>query len=203
MKIEIQADKNKILGGPELIPYLQLELSEDGNAILCTGHRHLGHHMAPIEEWSGRTRIWSTTLSLGSYALADPVVIAALAERVKPLLARVAAGHSVQWGGPNPVGRLSDDASEASVEIERLFQAARWWDHQREVWDADDWLFELGYVGVAKDYSLYVDSNEAAYKAAGERIEADALQQGIVLVNVEHLLHRIRQALRAEAKEEA
>ena len=101
MKIEIQADKNKVLGGPELIPYLKLELREDGNAILCTGHRHLGHHMAPIEEWSGRTRIWSATLSLGSYALVDPVAIEALAERFKPLLARVAAGHSVQ-GWPVP-----------------------------------------------------------------------------------------------------
>lgn len=37
MKIEIQADKNKVLGGPELIPYLKLELREDGSAILCTG----------------------------------------------------------------------------------------------------------------------------------------------------------------------
>ena len=99
MKIEIQADKSEVLGGPELIPYLKLELSEDGNAILCADHRHFSQHMVPIEEWSGRTRVWSATLSPGSYAIADPVAIEALAERLKPLLARVAAGHTVQWGG--------------------------------------------------------------------------------------------------------
>jgi hypothetical protein len=154
MKIGIKADKDEVLGGPDHIPFLKLELSEDGNAILFTGHRHLGHHMAPLEEWSGRKRIWSANLSPGSYALADPVAIEALAERLKPLLHRVAAGHSLRWGGPNPVGRLSDDASEASVEIERLLQAERWWDSQRDVWDADDWLCELGCQGLSPQHRL-------------------------------------------------
>lgn len=202
MKIGIKADKDEVLGGPDHIPYLKLELSEDGNAILCAGHRHLGHHMTPIEEWSGCTRIWSASLYPGSYALADPVAIEVLAERLKPLLVRVAAGHSVHRGGPNPVGRLSDDASEASVEIERLFQVYRWWGDQREIWDADDWLFERGYGGAAKDYGLSAGSGDPAYKAAGKKIEADALQDGVVLVSVEALLRRIRQALRAEAKED-
>ncbi len=143
MKIGIKADKDVVLGGPDLIPYLKLELCEEGNAILFTGHLHSDHHMTPMEEWSGRKRIWSANLSAGSYALADPVAIESLAERLKPLLKRVAEGHSIQWGGPNPVGRLSKDACEASVEIERLFQGQRWWDGQREVWDADDWLYEL------------------------------------------------------------
>lgn len=37
MKIGIKADKDEIIGGPDHIPYLKRELSEDGNAILCTG----------------------------------------------------------------------------------------------------------------------------------------------------------------------
>ena len=102
MKIAINAEKDEVLGGPDHIPYLKLELSEDGNAILCAGHCHLSQHMAPIEEWSGCTRIWTASLSPGSYALADPVAIGALAERLKPLLVRVAAGHSVHRGGPEP-----------------------------------------------------------------------------------------------------
>jgi hypothetical protein len=71
------------------------------------------------------------------------------------------------------------------------------------VWDADDWLFELGYSGAAKDYGLGVYSSEAAYKAAGKKIEADALQYGVVLINTDAVLRRIRQALQAEAKENA
>jgi hypothetical protein len=200
MEIRIRADKDEILGGPDHIPYLKLELSEDGTAIVHAGHRHFDHYRVPMEEWSGRKRIWSASLSPGSYAIADPVMIQSLADRLKPLLKRVAAGHSIQWGGPNPIGRLTDDASEASVEIERLFQAERWWDGQREVWDADDWLYELGYDGAAKDYGLSIDSDDAAYKAAGERMKADACQHGVILVNVDALLHRIRRALQADAK---
>jgi hypothetical protein len=70
------------------------------------------------------------------------------------------------------------------------------------VWDADDWLFELGYLGAAKDYGLGAYSSEAAYKAAGKKIEADALQYGVVLINTDAVLRRIRQALQAEAKED-
>ena len=57
MKIEIKADKDEILGGPDRIPFLKLELSEDGTATLSTGHHDLCRHMAPLEEWSGRKRI--------------------------------------------------------------------------------------------------------------------------------------------------
>ena len=46
-------------------------------------------------------------------------------------------------------------------------------------------------------------SNEAAYKAAGKKAKADALQHGVVLINTDAVLRRIRQALQAEAKEDA
>jgi hypothetical protein len=102
----------------------------------------------------------------------------------------------MDWDGSNY-------ASEASAEVEKLLHGAQWWDREHQVWDADDWLFELGYLGAAKDYDLGVDSNEAAYKSAGKKIEADALRYGIVLTNTDAVLRRIRQALQAEAKEDA
>jgi hypothetical protein len=71
------------------------------------------------------------------------------------------------------------------------------------MWDADDWRFELGYLGAAKDYDLGVYSSEAAYKAAGKKIEADALQYGVVLINTDAAHRLIRQAFQAEAKENA
>ncbi len=46
-------------------------------------------------------------------------------------------------------------------------------------------------------------SNEAAYRAAGVKMKADALHYGVVLVNVDAVLTRIRRALQAEAKEDA
>ena len=93
--------------------------------------------------------------------------------------------------------------AKPALKLKRLLHDAQWWDRQREVWDADDWLFELGYLGAAKDYGLSVHSSEAAYKAAGKKIEADALQDDVVLINTDEVLSRIRQALQAAAKEDA
>lgn len=194
MKIEINADKDAVLGGPDHIPYLKLELRGDRHAVLQASHRPSGR--IPMDEWNGRICAWSASLSPGSYAIPDLAAMQALADRLHPLLARLVAWHSMDWDGSNY-------ASEASAEIETLLHAAQWWDQQRQVWDADDWLFELGYLGAAKDYDLGVDSNEAAYKAAGNKIEADALQYGVVLINTDAVLRRIRQALQAEAKEDA
>jgi len=192
MKIEIKADKDAILGGPELIAYLKLEVMEDGHAVLQASHRPSGR--VPMDEWSGRLCAWSASLSPGSYAIADLAAIEALAQGLNRSVA-VVAGRS--WDGAN------HDAREASVEIEKILHTAQWWDQQREVWDADDWVFELGYLGAAKDYGLSVHSSEAAFEAAGHKIEEDALQYGVVLINTDAVLRRIREALQAEAEGDA
>ncbi len=186
MNIEIKAAKDTVLGGADRVPYLKLELYEDDNAILGASHCPVSQDL-PSAEWSGGTRIWSAIFSAGAYALADVAAMEALARQLRPLLERVAAGHWADWDGSTPFSRLTDDASEASAEIERLVQAEQWWSH-REVWDADDWLFELGYLGAAKDLGLNVDLSEAAYKTAGAKMKADALSYGVVLVNVEAVL---------------
>ena len=194
MKIEIKADKDAILGGPDHIAYLKLELRGDGHAVLQASHRPSGR--IPVDEWSGCARAWSASLSPGSYAIPDFAALEALAERLKHLLALVSAGRST-WDGSN------HDAREACTKIDKLLHMAEWWDEERQVWDADDWLFELGYLGAAKDYGLRIESNEAAYQAAGTKMETDALNYGVVLVNVDAVLQNIRQALQVDAKEDA
>ncbi|HUW71548.1 MAG TPA: hypothetical protein VMX33_15080 [bacterium] len=44
--------------------------------------------------------------------------ICQLGEHVRPLLARIHAGHSVDWNGSNMVGRFTDDAAVAIEELE-------------------------------------------------------------------------------------
>ena len=194
MKIEIKADKNAVLGGPDLIAYLKLELRADGHAALHASHRPSGR--VPADDWSGCIRAWSASLSPGLYAIPDLPALETLAERMKNLLALVMAGHS-EWDGSN------HEAQEASAEIGKILHAAEWWDGRRQVWDASEWLFELGYLGAARDYGLDARSSEAAYKAAGKKMEADALQYGVVLVNVDAVLQRIKQILEENAREDA
>ena len=161
MKIEIKADKDAVLGGPDHIPYLELELRGDSHALLQASHRPSARNVIPVDELSGRTGVWIASLSAGSYAIPDLAAIEALADRLHPLLARVAAWHSMEWDGSNY-------ASEASAEIETLLHAAQWWDQRRQVWDADDWLFELGYLGAAKDYSLGVRLQRGRIQSCGQ-----------------------------------
>ncbi len=182
MKIEIKADKDEVLGGPDHRPYLRLELHDGGAASLHTGEDLSGQ--AGVEMNGGSSLIWTATLSPGSYALADTGALEALAERLQPLLARLAAGH---------------DASQASAEIQRLIETAPWADQRREVRDAEEWLSELGYEGAARDYGLTVAAPPATYRAAARKIEEDALREGIVLVNVDGVLQQIKHALRERA----
>lgn len=121
MRIEIKADKDTILGGPDLIAYLKLELRGDGHAVLQASHRPSGR--TPMDEWSGCVHAWTASLSPGSYAIADLDALEALGERLKNVLALVAAGHS-EWGGS------PSDAREACAEIDRVLHAAQWWDEK-------------------------------------------------------------------------
>jgi hypothetical protein len=53
VKIEIKADKDAVLGGPDHIPYLKLELRGDGHAVLQASHRPSGRNVIPVDELSG------------------------------------------------------------------------------------------------------------------------------------------------------
>ena len=61
----------------------------------------------------------------------------------------------------------------------------------------------LDILAPPRTMTLALQSSEAAYKAAGKKIEADALRYGIVLTNTDAVLCRIRQSLQSKAKEDA
>jgi len=65
----------------------------------------------PADVWNKRT-IWiPVSPEIGA------AQIRKIVKRALPLLERVHAGHSVEWDGSNMRGRLTDDASEALVEL--------------------------------------------------------------------------------------
>ena len=91
-----------------------------------------------MEVWNGKAQQWRTVLSQGCRALPDVNAIEQLAEKLAPLLDRVRAGHSVEWNGSNNVGRLTDDAQEASEEIDAILTGSSWTDTERQGWDASE-----------------------------------------------------------------
>lgn len=198
MDIEIKAAKDEVLGGLEYSPYLELELTEGGTATLSTGERHSSNNGATFDRWHGRALCWRNCLSQGSYALADTAAIEHLAERVKPLLGRVHAGHSAPLEGSNDKGRLTGDAQEASDEIERIFETAAWCDEERQVWDASEWISVVGFAQAGRELGLTVNSDDAAFEAACAQLERQARSDRMVLVNLADALGQIKEALKAE-----
>ncbi len=95
--------------------------------------------------WHGiRLRCGSLPPSIVGAALADFLADPDLVNRV----ARVCDGHSTEWDGSNMVGRLTDDASDALRDIERMIEdlagsvqaspdLAAW--EAAEYVDASDW----------------------------------------------------------------
>ena len=199
MKIEINADKNEILGGGEWAPYLELSLSEDGEATLSTGQRHSSENMTPMDVWHMRTLTWRTRLSQGCRALADLDAIGNIAERVGALLDRVHAGHTVEWDGSNMRGALDDDACEATDEIEAIIQDASWTNQTRQVWDAQEWLSALGMLAAGREYGVGLEPDATADAAIAAELESNAAADDVVLTDSGDAIDAMREALREAA----
>jgi hypothetical protein len=201
MEITINASADEVLGGPEWRPYLTLELTEGGEASLRTCDRHSSDNGTIFDVWHGRTCQWSASLSQGSYTLPDVSKIEAIAEQVKPLLDRVHAGHSTYWDGSNYRGRLTEDAEEASEEIDRIFEQADWYDESRAVWDAGEWIAGAGFLETAKEFGLTVASDAAAWEAAEKALIQQAESDSVVLVQMDKAIDRMKEALQEEAED--
>lgn len=110
-------------------------------------------------------------------------------------VARVVAGHSVQWNGNNVTAHLTPDARDAYETIDEfLSRAGSRYLTGREVVDAAAWLYESAHdelTGAEEDDVL---------ETLAETWEAEAGRDGLVLVgDLFKLLRAIRDEKRSEA----
>jgi|GEM_PF-3186983 len=111
-----------------------IEMDEDGN--VCADYSGEIGNAEPMSVWNGRTRQWGVDSSANGDSLADLLE----SDKVKSLLERVYQGHDVHWDGSNHVGRLNDDAEEASNALDEIFSPASGEYSVMEVWGAQDWI---------------------------------------------------------------
>lgn len=176
MKITINTS-TEIIGGPEWSPELRISLA-DGSVYATAAERHSSENSVSFDEYRRRTLVWTNCLPRGAMVIASPDAIANLVEAIKPLLERVAAGHTVEWDGSNMVGRLSDDALEASEEIDQAIADCDWVS-DIHVEGAGDWLV---------DYDLPDGISEEDLPDIADQLEAEARADGIELVDtLQHL----------------
>ena len=184
----------------------RLSLDEDGTVDVY-GRDYYGGDGTPMDEWLNRTLTWGFGLR-GDMSVIDRD---ALARDLQPggqlysLIARVHAGHSVDWDGSNHVGDLTDDAQEALDEIDRLLSTGYYCEHDApEVWDALDWLTARGSapaVKVLTDLGLTVDATDDEIAAAATRADKWAASDNCELIDtsdaIEALIDRVRDEIEA------
>lgn len=169
-----------------------IEMDEDG-AVGVDWDGIIGGGV-PMDVWHRQTQRWSIPNTLTGAALADFLG----REDVQALLYRIHAGHSVEWDGSNHVGRLTQDAVDASYALERLCETTWDEDEHARIWPCAEFLLDLrpldaaGNVTGWRDYdavgllinsetTLSADATDEEIAALAESLEAEAKAEGIIL----------------------
>jgi hypothetical protein len=157
-----------------------LELTEDGQVIVDS-KGEIGNAM-PVSVWHQRDLRWPVPHDL------TPAGIDQMLDAVLPLLEELYDHHTVGWDGSNFVGSLDERGRELSEEIDRLVHE----DYERaNIYDACEWANSAWH-------ELVADYREAKDREAYlERLEEEAEEDGVVLVNI----GKLEQALDREIEE--
>jgi hypothetical protein len=153
-----------------------VELDEDGT-VTADWSGEIGNAV-PSFVWHGRTLRFSVSPNVVGKRL-----LKYLEGDGRPLLARIHAGHEVEWDGSNQRGRLSEDAEEASAQLEADLAEI----DEVPVWPVDEWLF--GAQSLADAWSR--EPLEELARSLEEQARRDGLQ----------LDGEVKEALLCRAKE--
>ncbi|MFQ8433157.1 hypothetical protein [Amaricoccus sp. W119] len=126
LTVTVDCDPGTVLGGPDKVAVLALFLDEDGFCHLTASDERHGALRYPESVRYFRDLVWRQVLPRGVEVSADPEKIDALARALRPWLARVHAGHSIEPRDGVLIGQLTPDAAEASRRVQRLHGAADW-----------------------------------------------------------------------------
>ena len=182
-EIEILSKNGEVhADGSEWRNVLTVELDEDGDCTISVDSRHSSDNGVPFAVWHRRTLQWTSESSQGASAVVDRHALEALRDKIAPLIAIVSIGHSTKWDGNNMVGRLTDEAAEASDEIERLVESCAWADDSIGIWDAYDWVADNKTQTIA-DLKLTATSTDTEKAAAAEALTQEARSQDVILTN--------------------
>ena len=126
-----------------------------------------------------------------------------LMDEIAPLADRVLAGSEIEWDGNNHVGKLDEDAQDASDEIERICDELEPASSETVTeWDACEF-----YDAVKDELGVTADSTDAELEALAEELEEeDSIDEGtggpMVLNGTLEFLQSIRDNLREEAEDD-
>jgi hypothetical protein len=134
-----------------------------------------GDNSTPAEEWHGL--IVTSRLSPEDAEL-DPKAIREYieGEAGQELLARICAGHAIEWNGSNHVGSMTDDASAALDEIVDELSTMT---SGRESWFCGDWFGQC----TAAEIGITDETTDEKIAEIAKAYAADAEAQNIHLID--------------------
>jgi hypothetical protein len=185
--------------GSEWRNILTVELDEDGACTISVDSKHSSDNGVPFSVWHGRTLRWTNESSQGASAVVDGYALEALRDKIAPLISIVSIGHRTKWDGNNMVGRLTDEAAEASDEIENLVEACAWADDSIGFWDAYAWIADNKRQTI-EDLKLTATSTDAEKAAAAETLTKEARSQDVILTNVESCIDALVEELQEDSE---
>ena len=102
--------------------------------------RDPGQTGVPSDEWHKRIITANITNENGSHPEAKALEEYLESEHTQTLLARICAGHTIEWDGENRIGMTNADADEALDTL--LRQIAALPEVSWNIWSAQDWVYE-------------------------------------------------------------
>lgn len=148
-----------------------IRMDEDGEIDAWVN----GDNGTPMRVWHGRTLTWRVPSNVRGDALL------AFVQGRQPLFERVYLGHEVDWDGNNHVGKLNEDAQEASEEIEKAAESLC--DETIDVCSMEEWMRAEGNNKL-RDLWVADQSLEAAAEEA-EASARDAMRDGVWVTDPE------------------
>lgn len=163
--------------------YTLLKIYGNGNYAL---EQECDDNASPVEEANGLVLTFDLEIRPDQAAarsfLESPEAVA--------LVERIHAGHGKEWDGHNLVGTLTEDAEAAITELLAGINGLP--ENQMFLWGAGEWLGHLndGEIGIS------ALTTGAEITALAEKLEADALNEKVILSGTEEYLEERRDLAR-------
>ncbi len=142
-----------------------VELEQDGT-LTADWSGEIGG--TPMDVYHRRRLWWDVDPHLTGQAVAD------LLAEIAPLAQRVLDGWTEDWDGNNNVGTLTEDAQQASDEIERLCIETATSDERVSVYQAREWISDY-------DWPSYHWTGSATWQSVASEIEEEARGEGVLI----------------------
>lgn len=178
---------------------LRVEMDQDGEATIEVAEVHSSErNSTPMVVWHRQWLRWDG--DLGGSAVVDPDSLQRLATKLRPLLEIVAEGHTVEWDGSNHKGQLTDEAEEASDEIERIVMDWQWRSDVWSVWDASEWA-SAAWRDIVEQHNIRPGMTKDEIAAVAKALEVEAHGDNVVLQHTVGAIEWMIEKIEDEAEE--